>query len=75
MSIVPTLFGYSPGGIKTVVYVLIIICIIHMLESYILNPKLMSKKTELPIFFTFIILIFSEHFFEVWGLILGKNVL
>nr|WP_330369524.1 hypothetical protein [Clostridioides mangenotii] len=29
---------------KTVVYVLIIICIIHMLESYILYPKLMSKK-------------------------------
>jgi predicted PurR-regulated permease PerM len=72
ISFVPlTLIGYSTGGIKTVVYVFIIICIIHMLESYILNPKLMSKKTELPIFFTFIILIFSEHFFGVWGLILG----
>lgn len=72
ISFVPlTLIGYSTGGLKTVVYVFIIICIIHMIESYILNPKLMSKKTDLPIFYTFIILIFSEHFWGVWGLILG----
>jgi len=25
----------------------------------------------LPVFFTFIVLIFSEHFFGVWGLIVG----
>lgn len=36
-----------------------------------LNPKLMSAKTELPIFFTFTVLIFSEHFFGIWGLIIG----
>ncbi|MBU5308547.1 AI-2E family transporter [Clostridioides mangenotii] len=72
ISFVPlTLIGYSTGGLKTIVYVFIIICIIHMIESYILNPKLMSKKTDLPIFYTFIILIFSEHFWGVWGLILG----
>jgi len=31
----------------------------------------MSSKTDLPVFFTFIVLIFSEHFFGVWGLIVG----
>jgi predicted PurR-regulated permease PerM len=31
----------------------------------------MSAKTELPIFFTFTVLIFSEHFFGIWGLIIG----
>jgi len=37
----------------------------------LLNPKLMSAKIELPIFFTFIILIVSEHFLGVWGLLVG----
>ena len=47
------------------------IAVIHAIEAYILNPKLMSSKTDLPIFYTFIVLIFSEHFFGVWGLIIG----
>jgi predicted PurR-regulated permease PerM len=50
------------------------IMIIHAIEAYLLNPKLMSAKTELPVFFTFIVLIFSEHFFGVWGLIVGIPV-
>ncbi|MBR3381244.1 MAG: AI-2E family transporter, partial [Bacillus sp. (in: Bacteria)] len=41
------------------------------IEAYFLNPKLMSAKTELPIFFTFIVLIFSEHYIGIWGLIIG----
>ncbi|MRS07794.1 AI-2E family transporter, partial [Bacillus anthracis] len=36
-----------------------------------LNPKFMSAKTNLPIFYTFMILIFSEHFLGIWGLIIG----
>jgi predicted PurR-regulated permease PerM len=55
----------------TVIYVLIMVAVVHAIEAYILNPKLMSSKTNLPVFYTFIILIFGEHFFGVWGLILG----
>lgn len=36
-----------------------------------LNPKLMANKTNLPVFFTFVILIVSEHFMGTWGLLLG----
>lgn len=57
-----------------VVYVLIMIAVVHAFEAYVLNPKLMSSKTNLPVFYTFIVLIFSEHFFGVWGLILGIPV-
>ncbi|MVP01770.1 AI-2E family transporter [Paenibacillus lutrae] len=63
--------AYSIGGIMMVVYVLIMIAVLHALESYMLNPKLMSAKTNLPVFYTFIVLIFSEHFMGVWGLIIG----
>lgn len=75
ISLVPlSLIAYSIGGLIQVVYVLIMIAVIHAIEAYILNPKLMSSKTDLPIFYTFIVLIFSEQFFGVWGLIIGIPV-
>ncbi|QPA32389.1 AI-2E family transporter [Thermaerobacillus caldiproteolyticus] len=75
ISLFPLCFiAYSIGGVMKVVYILIMIAVVHALEAYVLNPKLMSSKTNLPVFYTFIVLIFSEHFFGVWGLILGIPV-
>lgn len=75
ISLVPlVVIGYSIGGIMTVLYVGIAIAIVHCIETYILNPNLMSSKTNLPVFYTFIVLIFSEHFFGIWGLIIGIPV-
>lgn len=66
-----TFIAYSQGGINDVLYVLLIIVVVHLFESYVLNPKLMSSKTELPIFYTFVILLVSERLLGVWGLIVG----
>ncbi|WP_254782305.1 AI-2E family transporter [Bacillus sp. OK048] len=75
ISLIPlVIIGYSIGGMMTVLYVFIAIMIIHAIEAYILNPNLMSSKTNLPVFYTFLVLIFSEHFFGVWGLIIGIPV-
>lgn len=75
ISLVPlTIIGYSIGGVEYIFYILVVVIIIHALESYVLNPKLMSAKTNLPVFYTFIILIFGEHFFGIWGLIVGIPV-
>lgn len=75
ISLIPLLtIGFTIGGYMYVIIIIIFICIIHSIEAYILNPKLMSSKTDLPVFFTFIVLIFSEHFFGVWGLIIGIPV-
>lgn len=72
ISLVPlVLIAFKIGGFIKVLYILIMVAVIHILESYILNPKLMSENTKLPIFFTFVILIFSEHFMGIWGLLLG----
>ncbi|MCP3809320.1 AI-2E family transporter [Paenibacillus sp. Lou8.1] len=65
------LIAFSVGGIQYVVYLIILIVVIHAIEAYFLNPKLMSSKTNLPIFFTFVVLIFSEHLIGIWGLIVG----
>ncbi|WP_018663283.1 AI-2E family transporter [Heyndrickxia acidiproducens] len=72
ISLVPLcVIAYSIGGGIKVLYVVILIAIVHAVETYLLNPKLMSSKVNLPVFYTFLILIFCEHFFGVWGLILG----
>ncbi|MEX1446628.1 AI-2E family transporter [Enterococcus sp. C76] len=72
ISCIPLSFiAYSQGGIRDVVYILMTILVVHLIESYVLNPKLMSSKTDLPIFYTFVVLLVSERFFGVWGLIVG----
>jgi predicted PurR-regulated permease PerM len=72
ISLIPLcLIAFKIDGMIKVVFVLIMIFIIHSIESYVLNPKLMSDTTNLPVFFTFITLIVSEHFMGIWGLLLG----
>ncbi|WP_100489503.1 AI-2E family transporter [Sporolactobacillus pectinivorans] len=75
ISLIPLcIIGYTIGGIQDVIYMVLTILAVHVVEAYVLNPKLMSAKTELPVFYTFVVLIFSEHFFGIWGLIVGLPV-
>ncbi|KRM92384.1 AI-2E family transporter [Fructilactobacillus florum] len=75
ISLIPlTITGYAVGGIQYVIYIVIIIAIVHLLETYILNPQFMSAKTELPIFYTFVVLLIGEHFLGVWGLIVAVPI-
>lgn len=72
VSLIPLcIIAFTIGGFTKVLWILVMIAILHALESYILNPKLMSAKTKLPIFITFVVLIVSEHFMGVWGLLIG----
>ncbi|GIO83910.1 AI-2E family transporter [Paenibacillus faecis] len=63
--------AFKIGGLVKIVYVLVMVALVHALETYFLNPKFYSNKTHLPIFYTFMILLVSEHFLGVWGLIIG----
>ncbi|MDC2827015.1 AI-2E family transporter [Limosilactobacillus mucosae] len=75
ISLIPlSMVGYSVGGIRDVIYIIIMIIAIHALESYVLNPKFMSSRTELPIFYTFVVLMVSEKLFGTWGLIVGVPI-
>lgn len=72
ISLIPlSIIAFKIGGLMKVLYVLIMIAVIHALESYILNPRLMASKTSIPVFFIFVILIVSEKLFGIWGLLLG----
>lgn len=66
--------AFKIGGIVKVVYVLIMVAGLHGFEAYFMNPKFMSSKTHLPIFYTFAVIIVFEHFLGVWGLILGVPI-
>lgn len=72
VSLIPlSIISFNIGGFRMIVYILILVAVLHALESYILNPKLMSEKTKLPVFYTFVVLIVSEHIIGIWGLIIG----
>lgn len=72
ISLIPlSIIGYTVGGLQTMVYVWIAILAIHALETYVLNPKLMSSRTHLPIFVTFVVLLVSEQLLGIWGLVVG----
>lgn len=75
VSMIPlSAIAFGIGGIGKIFQVLVMILILHGIESYILNPKLMSDKTRLPICFVFIILLVGEHYLGVWGLLIGVPI-
>ena len=75
VSLIPlTVIAFNTGGITKVFGVLLMICIVHAVETYILNPKLMSNRTKLPVCFVFIILLVGEHYLGVWGLLIGVPI-
>jgi predicted PurR-regulated permease PerM len=72
ISLIPlSVVAFNIGGFTKVLAVLIMIVVIHAIEAYILNPKLMSSKTSLPVSLVFIILLVAEHYLQVWGLLIG----
>lgn len=76
ISLIPLcLIAFKIGGINKIIAVLILIAILHALESYVINPKLMSDKAHLPIFITFLALIIGEHLLGVWGLLISIPLL
>ena len=72
ISLVPlTIIAFTTGGIGKVVEILIVIAVIHVIEAYFLNPKLMSRRTSLPVSLVFVVLIISEKYLGPWGMLIG----
>ncbi|NDK07772.1 AI-2E family transporter [Candidatus Gracilibacteria bacterium] len=75
ISSLPILFiGYNMGGFSVIIAILLLISIIHMIEAYYLNPKIVSSFLNLPVSLTFVILIVSEHLFGMAGLLIGVSM-
>lgn len=61
---------FSVWGMPMVLECIVLIILIHMAESYYLNPRIVSSYAEFPISMTFLILVISEQFFWFAGLLI-----
>jgi predicted PurR-regulated permease PerM len=62
------------GGPKMVLAVLILIIIIHLLEAYILNPRIISAVMRINPVLTLMILYISHSTIGLWGMLLGVPI-
>ncbi len=60
--------------VNAVIAVVLLVAIVHAVEAYYLNPKIVSSFIEVPVSLTFIILIVSEHFMWFAGLLIWISI-
>jgi predicted PurR-regulated permease PerM len=68
------LLALSDGGFGSLLAVVAWIVVIHIVEAYILNPRIMAQKMELNPVLVLMILFISHHYFGLWGVLLGVPV-
>ncbi|MDD3302783.1 MAG: AI-2E family transporter [Candidatus Gracilibacteria bacterium] len=74
ISSIPILFlGYKLGGASADFALLCLVALVHIVEAYYLNPKIVSSFLNLPVSLTFVILLVSERFFGIAGLLVGVS--
>ncbi len=64
----------SKEGFIWVVYVILFITLIHLIEAYILNPRIYGAHLKMNPVLVLSILVISHHLFGMWGLVLGVPV-
>ncbi|MEW6263932.1 MAG: AI-2E family transporter [Thermodesulfobacteriota bacterium] len=68
------LLAFNAGGFHLTLGALVMIIIVHIIEAYILNPRIFSAVFKINPVLTLIILYIGHSFFGVWGMILGMPV-
>lgn len=69
------IIGYSMiGWYSVIIEIAILWTIIHIIEAYYLNPKIVSSFLEIPVSLTFVILIISEKLFWIAGLLIWVSL-
>lgn len=57
------IIGYTMvWWVSVVVQIIVLLIIINLIETYYLNPKIVSSMIHLPISLTFVVLLVSEHY-------------
>ncbi|MGH7150861.1 MAG: AI-2E family transporter [Planctomycetota bacterium] len=68
------LVALSTGGFVLVLECVAMVTLVHMVEAYILNPRITGSFVHLNPVFVLAVLFIGEHLFGIWGLILGVPV-
>lgn len=64
----------TSGGLNIMLMSIVMITVIHLIEGYILNPRIYGSRMHLNPVIVLIILTVSGKIFHFWGLILGIPV-
>ncbi len=65
------LLALQSGGVTLMVLAIALICIIHALETYVLNPQIYGHHMHMNPVLVLIVLTIGGKLFGVWGLLLG----
>ena len=65
------LLALQTGGVSMVVMAILLICVIHALETYVLNPQIYGHHMHMNPVLVLIVLTIGGKLFGVWGLLLG----
>ncbi|MFH1137885.1 MAG: AI-2E family transporter [Pseudomonadota bacterium] len=65
------LLAFNSGGAAVFSFALLMILIVHLVEAYILNPRIFSAVFKINPVLTLIILYLGHKFLGLWGVVLG----
>ena len=68
------LVALQSDGMGALVLVIVLICVIHAIETYILNPQIYGHHMHMNPVLVLIVLTIGGQLFGVWGLLLGIPV-
>ncbi len=73
-SIPISLVALQTHGFILMIKAISLIAFIHVFEAYLLNPRIMGDFLKIHPLLVLMILFVGEHFFGIWGLLLGVPV-
>ncbi len=65
----------TEAGFAFVVWAIVMICIIHAIEAYILNPRIYGAYFRINPVVVLAVLVIAHHMFGVWGMVLAVPIL
>jgi predicted PurR-regulated permease PerM len=73
LSSIPILISalVQPSGLVLVIKGVAMILVVHALEAYVLNPRIMGGHLKMHPFTVILTLVVAEHFFGLWGVLMG----
>ncbi|WP_319530698.1 AI-2E family transporter [uncultured Cohaesibacter sp.] len=68
------LLAFNSGGVERMLWAVGMVCVVHLFETYVFNPRIFSAVFKISPVVTLIILFVAHHLAGLWGMILGVPV-
>ena len=68
------LMAINSGGIELGLWAVLMIIVIHLIEAYVLNPRIVSSVMHINPVMTLIILYIAHSVMGMWGMLLGVPI-